>query len=506
MLQADSDTRISMTARRVALALCAWAALSATSAQADSSTARLKRELSQILDAPELSKALTGVHVRRLSDNAVLFEQNSGRLFNPASNMKLLTTAAALTYLGPNYHFRTRVYYDGELKGGELKGDLYIVGGGDPLLTTENMFGLVNQLAMHGLRSVRGDLYVDASFFDGVGEGPGWEQEHADHAYAAPVGALSVNFNTFELRVLPGGRVGAPLRYEVWPPTSSVMVEMKARTRGAYTRSFIRTGTSREEDNRVQVTVRGAMAKNLTSGRVIRRRIHDPARYAGEAFKSLLRLRGIRVRGKLRQGKLPRRKATLLVTHYSKPLAEVVSTLNKYSNNFMAEMILKTVAAEVEGAPGTWKKGTKVLSSLLVELGVPANSFVLGNGSGLNDVNRVTPEQITFLLAKMYQRFELRPEFVASLAVAGESGTINGRFENTAANSRLRAKTGSLSGVSALSGYVVTRDNEVLAFSVMMNDYPGRARSMWRVQDRIGVALARFGDPTAVATAPGHSR
>ena len=150
--------------------------------------------------------------------------------------------------------------------------------------------------------------------------------------------------------------------------------------------------------------------------------------------------------------------------------------------------------------PGTWEKGNKAIGEFLTSIGIPAGTFVLGNGSGLNDVNRVTPAQITLLLKNMYDRFEVRPEFVSSLAVAGNSGTIVGRFENSPADSRLRAKTGSLTGVSALSGYVVTKNDEILAFSVMMNDYPGRARTMWRIQDRIGIALARYRGTDVVAS------
>lgn len=459
----------------------------------------LQAELREILDAPELAKAVTGIHVRRLRDDRTLFAQNARKLFNPASNMKLLTTAAALRYLGPNYHFRTRVYHDGDFKNGRIDGDLYVVGGGDPLLTTENLFGMVNDLAMRGLREVRGDIVVDESFFDGVIEGPGWEQETSDFAYAAPIAALSVNFNSVELRVRPGESRRRPVRWEIWPPVSSVTVENNAKTRGAHSRSRLWVGTSKTEDNGVVISLRGSMHLG-ESHRVYRRRIHDPARFAGEAFKAVMQMRGIRVRGKLRVGVLPKSKVEHLSTHVSKPLAELVSTLNKYSNNFMAEMILKTTAAEIEGKPGTWQKGSQILTQLLSDVGVPEKSYVVKNGSGLNDVNRITPEQITFLLSRMYRQVELGPEFVSSLAVAGVSGTINERFENTPASHRLRAKTGTLSGVSALSGYVSDQSNEVIAFSIMMNDYPGRARSMWQVQERIGVALARFGAAPHVAS------
>jgi D-alanyl-D-alanine carboxypeptidase/D-alanyl-D-alanine-endopeptidase (penicillin-binding protein 4) len=228
-------------------------------------------------------------------------------------------------------------------------------------------------------------------------------------------------------------------------------------------------------------------------------RIHNPTTFSGELIASMLKLRGIDIKGRIKTGRMPRADVVAVATHFSRPLGEIISTLNKYSNNFMAEQILKTLGAETADPPGSWDKGVGAIRKFLTEIGIPDGSFVLGNGSGLNDINRVTPAQITRVLGAMHSRFEVEPEFVASLAVAGSSGTIIGRFENSPAIARLRAKTGSLNGVSALSGYVVTQNDKVLAFSVMMNDYYGRARTMWRIQDRIGITLARYRSSEVVA-------
>ncbi len=466
----------------------------------DAAEARLRSELKGILKAPALNHAIAGVHIRSVTDGRTIFSHNANKLFNPASNQKLLTTAAALYYLGPSYRFRTEVRRTGQLRAGVLDGDLYIVGRGDPTLTTETLFGLVNEIAMRGIGRVTGDLYVDDTFFDRVFEGPGWDQEVGDHAYAAPVGALSVNFNTFAVRILPGAKVGGRLKAEVWPPAPSIQVLMRGKTRRRGTRSRLYVGTTRQPNDSVRLTVRGVLPISAHNGRVIRRRVHRPHQYAGEMIRELLKMRGIKVGGRVKVGAADPDSTTLVYTHWSAPLADVISTLNKYSNNFMAEQILKTLGAEVSGVPGTWDKGNEAVAAFLTEIGVPADSFVLANGSGLNDANRVTPTQITLLLQQMHERFDLRAEYVSSLAVAGASGTINGRFENSPAVSKLRAKTGTLTGVSALSGYVVTKSDEVLAFSVMMNDYRGRARAMWRIQDEIGIALAEFPGVDKVAT------
>jgi serine-type D-Ala-D-Ala carboxypeptidase/endopeptidase (penicillin-binding protein 4) len=461
----------------------------------DPGDARLRAELDEILRAPELSKAFVGVHVLSLTDGRTLFDHNASKLFNPASNMKLLTTASALWYLGPSYRFRTEARRDAKIKDGVIDGNLYIKGFGDPTLTTEEVFGLVNEIALKGITKIKGDVIVDDTFFDNVPEGPGWEQEHSDQAYAAPIGAVSVDFGTFNLRVLPGSSVGDPAQVLLWPPVEAIEIVPSVSTTGWGARPRVWVGTSKgtgKDADKIRVTVRGTVALGDSEGASVRRRVNNPTLYAGEMIVAMLKMRGIEIKGRLKTGKMPHYDVVHVATHFSRPLGEIISTLNKYSNNFMAEQILKTLGAEMADPPGSWDKGVEILRKFLIEIGIPNGAFVLGNGSGLNDVNRVTPAEITRVLSAMHSRFEVSPEFVASLAVAGNSGTIVGRFENSPAISRLRAKTGSLQGVSALSGYVVTQNDKVLAFSVMMNDYYGRARTMWRIQDRIGIALARY--------------
>jgi D-alanyl-D-alanine carboxypeptidase/D-alanyl-D-alanine-endopeptidase (penicillin-binding protein 4) len=451
---------------------------------------RLRNNLAEILRSPELSDSDVGVHVRSLTDGRTVFERNAGKLFNPASNVKLVTTAAALWHLGPSYRFKTIAYRDRAMNGGVLNGNLYIKGFGDPTFTDEQIFGFVNEIALHGIEEVRGDLVIDDTFFDNVYEGPGWEQEYGDRSYAPSMGALAVNFGTYSIRVLPGDSVGAAARVKVWPEIPSIAVKSEAITRGDGSRSRLWIGTTKSDGNKIEVSVRGAVSMG-DPGEVVYRRAYHPTIFAGEHLRRMLELRGVKVKGKVRVGPI-NRGGVPIAAHFSKPLGEIVSTLNKFSNNFIAEQILKTLGAEIRGEPGSWEKGCAVMSDFLHEIGVAPGGYVLGNGSGLNDINRLTPEQITRILEAMYRRFELGPEYVASLAVAGTSGTITSRFGGGPAVSRLRAKTGSLMGVSALSGYVVTKDDQVLAFSVMMNGYSGRARAMWTVQDRIGNALADF--------------
>ncbi|MFO0723874.1 MAG: D-alanyl-D-alanine carboxypeptidase/D-alanyl-D-alanine-endopeptidase [Myxococcota bacterium] len=462
------------------------------------SEARLKQILEDIVKNAELGDADIGVHVRSLPDGKTLFSKGSTRLFNPASNVKLVTTAAALWYLGAAYKFKTIAYRDPKMHGTTVDGSLYVKGFGDPTLTDEQVFGFVNEIALHGITEIAGDLVLDESFFDSVYEGPGWEQEHGDRSYAPSMGALAVNFGTFTIRVLPGNGIGSDAQVLVWPDIPSIEVNSSAQTAGDDARSHVMIGTSKGEGTKALVTVRGAVGIDDPEGVTVYRRAYHPTIYAGEHIRKMLEMRGVKIKGKTRVGTVAKNAVTVAV-HESLPLADVVSVLNKFSNNFIAEQILKTMGAELGGQPGTWQKGCDVVAQFLGDIGIQKGSYVLGNGSGLNDVNRFTPEQLTQILESMYKRYDVQAEYVSSLAVAGASGTITSRFANAPAQMKLRAKTGTLTGVSALSGYVSTRDQRVLAFSIMMNGYSGRTRGMWKVQEAIGNALADFKSGEVVA-------
>lgn len=459
--------------------------------------ARLQGVLEGILTSADLADADVGVHVRAMADGRTLFARNATKLMNPASNVKLVTTAAALWHLGTNYRFKTVAYRDGAIAADKLQGNLYVAGFGDPTLTDEQLFGLVNEIALHGITEVKGDLVLDDTFFDGVSEGPGWEQEHGDRSYATAVGALSTNFGTFTLRIMPGDEVGGAAKVMLWPPVPSIEVTSDAVTAAPSTRSRIMVGTSKE-DGKILVSVHGHVATDETDGVTQYRRIYAPTQFAGEHIRRMLEMRGIKVKGRTRTGTVPRF-SVAIATAQSRPLGEITSTLNKFSNNFIAEQILKTLGAELRGKPGTWEKGVDAVGAFLAEIGLPRSSYVMGNGSGLNDINRFTAEQITEILLAMHKRFDVQAEYMGSLAMAGRSGTITNRFGDTGAINRLRAKTGSLTGVSALSGYVTTHDDRLLAFSIMMNGYSGRARAMWKVQDQIGAALADFQGSEVIA-------
>ncbi|HEY2028258.1 MAG TPA: D-alanyl-D-alanine carboxypeptidase/D-alanyl-D-alanine-endopeptidase [Myxococcales bacterium] len=472
------------------------AVLTAFSAQAAAPDRdALRSAIDGLLAQEPLSSAKASVEVESLDDGQVVYSKNPDELLNPASNTKLITSAAALLRLGPEYRFTTDYLVDKPLQKGRAA-VLYVKGRGDPAVTTERLDGLVSDLWHRGLRSV-GDVVLDDSFFDREEFGPGWEQETSDKSWAAGVGALSLNHNSVAIYIAPGEKVGSRARVEVDPDARDYfVVESRVTTVRKDGRRKLRPHTLAEGE-RTRIVVDGRIAKDADT-MVMFRRVGDPTFYYGQTLRTLLERRGIRVTGKVRRGAVPA-DASLLQSYDSPALAEIVRDMNKVSSNFIAEMLVKTLGAELKGVPGTWPKGVEVTEDLLAELGIARGTYTLKNGSGLNDTNRFTARQMATLLSGVWKRFPVAAEFVASLGIAARDGTMRLRMEGTDAAGRLRAKTGTLEHVTALSGYVQSLGGERFVFSVLVNDFTGKSGLVVSSIDRLGVMLAASGAPEAAA-------
>ncbi len=459
----------------------------------DAARVALVEELDRVLSSSPLAESRVGAHVVSLATGEELYARGADTLLNPASNIKLVTAAAALEVLGPDYTFKTEIWVDSPPDAsGVVEGNLYIKGFGDPSFVTERMVRLVLDLWNLGVRRVTGDVVVDETFFDGVREGPGWEQETSDRAYIAPVGAVSLNRNAVGIHVRPGSEVGARAEVTVDPSSAFFIVDNRVVTGSRRARLWHRP-QSIAEGRRQRILVRGVHPIHFRP-RVHWRRIDNPPYYFAHTFGVFMRQQGVRFnRWRIRTGRVPNA-ARLLHTSYSEPLATVIGPLNKLSSNHVAEMLIKTMGAEMRGEPGTWEKGVDVVAELLEEIGIERGSYVFLNGSGLNDVNRLSSRQMTTLLAHMWRRFQTSPEFVVSLPVSARDGTTRWRMEDAAG--WVRAKTGTLENVSGLSGYVGTQEGEVLAFSLIVNDYPRPLRDVLTGIDRVPVKLAGFAGAT----------
>ncbi len=451
---------------------------------------QLRKVIIGVIERSPLKNARISVQVRSLDDGSVVFAQGQDELLNPASNVKLFTAAASLAKLGPDYRFETEFLTDSDSRNGMTR-NLYVRGRGDPTITTERLYGIVSELVHAGLKEV-GDVVVDDAWFDAAREAPGFDQESGDRAYLAPTGALSLNWNTLGIYLRPGEREGAVATAELEPPSEYFTLSSQLRTGSKTQRRFV-VGTELDKDRIHQkVSVSGFVPIDKGAWSVWKK-VEQPALYFGCTLKSLLIQRGLKVKGRVRSAIVPPGTKMLHIAA-SETLDIVLKKMNKHSSNFVAEQLIKTLGAEGKGAPGTTAHGIEVVEEFLErDVGMRRGSYVMRNGSGLNDTNRFSAAQQNVLLKYMWDRFPLAPEFLSSLGIAGKDGTVKYRFEGTDAVWRLRAKTGTLENVSALSGYVQAVGGERFVFTVLVNDFPGRVSTVLQHIDAVGAAVAATG-------------
>lgn len=454
----------------------------------------LPADLDELVRTGPLGHSHSGLEVVCLEDGSVVYASHARELLNPASNTKIFTSAAALSRLGPDYRWTTEVYLEGPLSHGSVQGDLVLRGKGDPTLTSERLWELAAELWHQGLREVKGDLVLDDSYFDHVTEGPGWEQEKTDRAYLAPISALAANWGSFAIYISPGEQVGQRARVEFEPESPYLKLEGQVITRAEGPRRVATAGLQKRDGYHVKVSGWVALGEPTSA---LWRRVGDPTIYTGETFKQLLSKRGIRIAGRVRRG-VRSAGARLFYSAESESLDVVLKRLNKQSSNFIAEMLVKTLAAEAQGIPGSWPNGVEVIEEFLAQdVGIPRGSYTMKNGSGLNDVNRFSAEQVVRVLSYMYPRLTVAPEYLSSLGIAAHDGTVRFRMQGTPAAGRVRAKTGTLEDVSALSGYIESVGGRHFAFSILVNDFPSSLRRAVAAEDAFAVTIASAGSSGA---------
>jgi D-alanyl-D-alanine carboxypeptidase/D-alanyl-D-alanine-endopeptidase (penicillin-binding protein 4) len=472
----------------------------ATAASDDIFREALVKRLTFIFKDEKLEKTALGVEVFSLSRQETLFSLNSSAALSPASAIKLLTGFVALKRLGPDFTFKTEVYADGPISGGVLRGNLYLKGGGDPSLVTERMFLLVNDIARNSFRQVSGSLFVDDSTFDEVKIDPNRLNTDTDRAYNAPVGGLSFNYNTTTAYFRPGASIGDRPSVFIEPDTGYMEVSNKAKT-GPRGSGYNLVASRVKGTGGDSLLVKGSIPLGMSEQKS-HFNIAEPAIYAGQALRYMLANRGIRVAGgEIKRQTVPS-SARKIAELESLPLREIVTLMNKYSSNFIADTLVKTLGREVRGAPGTMPKGLEVLREEATKVGVNTAGFNLVSGSGLTRENRTSASQFVSLMNAAYLDFDVLPELLASLPIAGKDGTLRNRMKGTSAYGRLRGKTGTIDGVSALVGIVQSKGGELLAFSVLMNDKTKDPGSFKPWQNYFGQALADFNRKTPLSEKP----
>jgi D-alanyl-D-alanine carboxypeptidase/D-alanyl-D-alanine-endopeptidase (penicillin-binding protein 4) len=461
----------------------------------------LRARLDELAAQPALAGAKVALLVSELESGQVLYARGEKTPLNAASNVKLVTSAAALSRLGPEYRWRTTVFGPAQTggrwlgPGGEMTGDLYLRGAGDPALSSEDLGELAASLTAQGLRKVRGALVVDASFFDATRLGPAYDQKLESAAFRAPSSAASLNGNAVTVTVIPGPRAGTAARIAVEPASPYFTVSGKILT--AASGPAIPLVETEEAGGQTRIVVSGRVRLGSEPRAFVRRVVH-PDLYLGHTFLQVLRRRGITVEKPLRLEALPGEGYRALAAHESAPLAVVIHDLNKRSSNFAAEQVLRTLGAEVVGRPGSWDKGLEAVARYLESLGIARAAYKMTNGAGLYDSNRFTAEQLTTVMRAALRDFRIASEYLASMAVAGTDGTLGQRMAGTVAQRFVRGKTGTLANVSCLSGVVGAPGQKPLLFSILANDLPSPVVAR-AAQDRAAELLVLYLDPGASA-------
>lgn len=460
---------------------------------------QLQADLSTIFNAPVMSRGTWGVDVRSLETGDRLFELNAGKLMMPASNMKILTLAAAAEALGWDARFTTTVEATGVVWAGRLDGDLVIRGSGDPTISGrgERAAAVLDEwagvLRAAGIEQIDGRIVGDDQAFDEPGIGPGWSWDYLQYGYAAPIGALQFNEDVAALRVHPGAREEDPAVVRL-QPGSGLSLSNLAMTAAAGTPETI---AYRRHIDRPVLEITGSIP--LGSAPLSRSvAVVNPTLFFVQAVKDGLEARGITVGGAAVdiddvaaefQAAAPERH--VLASTQSATLREIATVLMKVSQNQYAETLLKAAGAATGGL-GTTQAGRTAARAVFRSWGIPDDAYVQADGSGLSRYNYVTPDAIATILQRLHTDPRHREPFASTLPIAGKDGTIASRMRRTRAEANATAKTGSIANVRALSGYVRTRDDETLVFAILANDFTIPAATVLWIADLAVETLANF--------------
>jgi D-alanyl-D-alanine carboxypeptidase/D-alanyl-D-alanine-endopeptidase (penicillin-binding protein 4) len=477
---------------------------------ASATTPDLRERIDRLLARAPLAKASVGIYVERLSDGRPVYALGADRPLIPASNQKILTALAALERFGPTHRFSTRIWAPTPIDAEGTVGGLVVEGGGDPAMNSEDWWRLAADLRQSGLRVVHGDLRVDDSLFDAPGWHPSWGSVSA-RAYHAPIGALTANYGTFFVSVWPQAQPGSAAGVDIDPPVPYLHLRNLAKTAAPRTRPKLTVDrvAGRRKDGPAEEVVRvTGIARVGDEVDRFPRSVLDPGLYAGSVLAYQLRANGIELDGAVRRApKGPDEPLVLVLDRPGRTVAEAVSLCLKYSNNSIAESLVKSLGAwegaDLDGPParqGRWSNGIQALRHTLAERGIDLEHATLVDGSGLSIQNRLTPRILVRTLQAGRGSFRSGPEFVAALPIAERDGTLEKRLEG--APGRIRAKTGLLSdaSVTALSGFAERSDGEVLVFSILVNGHSGGSAAAMDAVDAIAEVM--LDAPIALADQP----
>jgi len=445
-------------------------------------------KIGKILKKQGISYFNSSVSIVSLTTGDSLFDYNKERLLAPASNMKILTSSAALKLLKPEHRFKTVIYTDSFLKDGIIKGNLYIKGYGDPDLTYERLAKTVRKLKNYGLKEIQGDIIADESFFDSNNIGTGWKtNRYGNSPYSARISALSINRNTVEVWLRSGSKNGDKGIITLEPDNDFFVIENKLITGGYYPNVVITRDMTFEGKNKIIVSGYIPLGSHSEINKI---NLENPGLYTGYVFAKILQKEGINIKGKIKKGITPKNVFSLIET-YSRPLSAITYDFNKNSVNIIGEILLKYLGAVFRGEPGSIEKGADVLKKDFLEkiVKVDTKGIVIADGSGLSPLNRISANHFVQILKYMYSDISVQSDLMASLPLSGADGTLKRRTRNTLGERKFKAKTGFINNVSGLSGYVFSKDGTPFAFSMLFNNFYNLGNVI-SIQDSIATYIA----------------
>ncbi|HEY6356608.1 MAG TPA: D-alanyl-D-alanine carboxypeptidase/D-alanyl-D-alanine-endopeptidase [Vicinamibacterales bacterium] len=463
----------------------------------------LQAALDVLLADPVLARALVGVRIEVLADPArgtpasVLYARDSQKLVMPASNMKLITLAVAADRLGWTFQYDTRLEATGRIDHGTLEGDLVVMGGGDPSITGQD-FGpaplfaeWADALTQAGIQRVNGRIIGDDGLFDREGLAQGWSWDYLTASYAAPSGALSYNENAIVVRVAPGRAAGTAATIDAEPVGHGLTIRNEVTTGPAD--SGARVELSRPPGG-AMLTVSGSVPVNGPA--VVRgAAVDNPTRFFVEGLRLALADHGIPVRdGVGAVDDLPTAPADsrrVIATRQSAPLSALAGYFLKVSQNFYADMLLKTIG-RAAGRPGSVAEGVRAVRETIAGWGVGPDELVMNDGSGLSRYDYLTADAVVAVLRHVWQDARLRGPFVSALPVAGRDGTLDTRMRGTILDDRVEAKTGTLANVRSLSGYLETTTGKHVVFAMLANNFIAPAGQVDAIVERALALVAEY--------------
>ncbi|KAB2908631.1 MAG: D-alanyl-D-alanine carboxypeptidase/D-alanyl-D-alanine-endopeptidase [Ignavibacteriales bacterium] len=441
-------------------------------------------EMQTLLNDPFFTTCNSGIKIYNITKKKEVFAKDEHKLMNPASNMKVITGLAGLYFLGKDYQFRTSFGYTGKIEGNRLNGDLVVVGYGDPDFKLDSLNKMLSVLSATGIKEVTGDILVDVSFKDSLFWGEGWMWDD-DGAVSSPfMSALNINDNTVKVTVSP--KVGGAPVVAVYPVSEYFTVENDAKT-GNYNdlrvwRDYL------ERTNKI--FVKGSIAAG-SQAFVYNFNVWKPELYFGTLLKETLQRGGISVKGSVKTQYEPYQMTTLY--EFNHIYSKLINQMIKKSDNLYAEMVLLSLGGLHRKKNVSFNDGKKYLDSLLIKAGVKPAGFRFADGSGVSRYDVASADLLVRLLNMIQETGgDLYQIFYNSLPIAGVDGTLSGRMKGGKCFRNLRAKTGSLSGVSTLSGYVKAESGDLISFSILMQNFTGPTAVARDFQDKICELIVKY--------------